>query len=315
MKIAIVADKKSGDLSHCLGLRDVLQDYDPKKDIFYLQKDLISFPGFLERSLRLINEKFLLFILRLLNPSVVDYKFDFVICSGTRTAVPAYLLAKASKAKIIYIGSPKLRIIKKFDGVVSENSDVSKVYKVISSELPPTRFKPYENERQPTRQTLVLIGGDGNGYDYSEKDWYRLAFEFKNISSTFINSKRTPKFAWQNLKENSGSEHKHLDTENTDLQLFTKNLDEHSHIFVTADSTTRISEIISRGYFINVIEMKGPIQYEIHHDFMQSLQEKGLLKIMRLDELHLSENKYHGNVKKFVVTERDALKSKLTKLL
>ena len=132
--------------------------------------------------------------------------------------------------------------------------------------MPPTRLKPYENESQPTRQSLVLIGGDGNGYDYSEKDWYRLAFEFKNISSTFINSKRTPKFAWQNLKENSGSEHKHLDTENTDLELLTKNLDEHSHIFVTADSTTRISEIISRGYFINVIEMKGPIQYEMHHD-------------------------------------------------
>ena len=35
---------------------------------------------------------------------------------------------------------------------------------------------------------------------------------------------------------------------------------------------------------------------------------------MRLNELHLSENKYHGNVKKFVVTERDALKSKLQKL-
>ena len=59
MKIAIVADKKAGDLSHCLGLRDVLQNYDPKKDVFYLNKDLISFPGFLERSLRLINEKFL----------------------------------------------------------------------------------------------------------------------------------------------------------------------------------------------------------------------------------------------------------------
>ena len=178
MKIAIVADKKSGDLSYCLGLRSVLRDYDPNKDIFFY-KDLISFPGFLERFLRLINEKFLLFILRLLNPSVVDYKFDFVICSGTRTAVPAYLLAKASKAKIIYIGSPKLRIIKKFDGVVSENSDISKIYKVIASELPPTKFKPYENKLEPSKQSLILIGGDGNGYDYSEKDWYRLAFEFK----------------------------------------------------------------------------------------------------------------------------------------
>ncbi len=315
MKIAIVTDNKSDDLSHCLGLREVLRDYDSRKDIFYLHKDLISFPGFIERTLRLINEKFLLFILRLLNPSVVDYKFDFVICSGTRTAVPAYLLAKASNAKILYIGSPKLRIIKKFDGVVSENSDISKVYKVISTDLPPTKFKLYKDKSQPSKQSLILIGGDDYGYDYSEKDWYRLAFEFKNLSSTFINSKKTPKFAWQNLKENSGKEHNHLDVEKVDFESLTKALDEHSHIFVTADSKTRISEIISRGYFINVIEMKGPIQYDVHHDLMQSLQKKGLLKILRLDELHLSENKYYGNVKKFVVTERDALKSKLQKLL
>ena len=315
MKIAIVTDNKSDDLSHSLGLREVLRDYDSRKDIFYLHKDLISFPGFIERTLRLINEKFLLFILRLLNPSVVDYKFDFVICSGTRTAVPAYLLAKASNAKILYIGSPKLRIIKKFDGVVSENSDISKVYKVISTDLPPTKFKLYKDKSQPSKQSLILIGGDDYGYDYSEKDWYRLAFEFKNLSSTFINSKRTPKFAWQNLKENSGKEHNHLDVEKVDFESLTKALDEHSHIFVTADSKTRISEIISRGYFINVIEMKGPIQYDVHHDLMQSLQKKGLLKILRLDELHLSENKYYGNVKKFVVTERDALKSKLQKLL
>ena len=315
MKIAIVTDNKSDDLSHCLGLREVLRDYDSRKDIFYLHKDLISFPGFIERTLRLINEKFLLFILRLLNPSVGDYKFDFVICSGTRTAVPAYLLAKASNAKILYIGSPKLRIIKKFDGVVSENSDISKVYKVISTDLPPTKFKLYKDKSQPSKQSLILIGGDDYGYDYSEKDWYRLAFEFKNLSSTFINSKRTPKFAWQNLKENSGKEHNHLDVEKVDFESLTKALDEHSHIFVTADSKTRISEIISRGYFINVIEMKGPIQYDVHHDLMQSLQKKGLLKILRLDELHLSENKYYGNVKKFVVTERDALKSKLQKLL
>ena len=61
--------------------------------------------------------------------------------------------------------------------------------------------------------------------------------------------------------------------------------------------------------------MKGPIKYELHHDFMQSLQKKGLLKILRLDQLHLSENKYHEDVKKFVVTERDALKSRILKLL
>ena len=113
MKIAIVADKKSGHLSQCIGLRSILKKQDQNKDIFFLNQDIISFPGFLERSLVIFGEKIYLFLLKLLNPSLVELKFDLVICSGSRTAIPAYLLAKSSKAKIIYIGTPKFRIMKK----------------------------------------------------------------------------------------------------------------------------------------------------------------------------------------------------------
>ena len=100
MKIAIVADKKAGHLSQCLGLRNIIKKYSNDKDIFILGKDLISLPGFLERTLTLLRENLYLFVLRLLNPSVVDHKFDFVICSGSRTAVPAYLLAKHQVQKL-----------------------------------------------------------------------------------------------------------------------------------------------------------------------------------------------------------------------
>ena len=47
MKIAIIADKKSGHLSQCLGLREIIKNYNKKKHIFVLNKDLISLPGFL----------------------------------------------------------------------------------------------------------------------------------------------------------------------------------------------------------------------------------------------------------------------------
>ena len=315
MKIAIIADKKTGHLSQCLGLREVIKKYNKKKDIFVLNKDLIALPGFLERSLTLLNEKLYLFLLKLLNPNLVDYKYDLVICSGSRTAIPAYLFAKLTGAKVIYIGSPKFRIMKKFDGIVSTKTDISSVYKVITTELPPTKFKPYLTKKEPTKQSLVLIGGDGSGYDYGESDWYRLAFEFQNINTTFINSRRTPKFAWQNLKDNSGKSHVHLDEENTDFAALETALDEHSHIFVTADSTSMISEIVTRGYFVNVIEMRGPITKEHHHEIIESLQDKGLLRILRLNQLHLSENKFQENVKEFVVTERDALKSRILELL
>ena len=81
MKIAVVADKKAGHLSQCLGLREILKSYNKDKDLFLLNKDIIAFPGFLERAFTLIYEKLYLFILKLLNPSLVDRDFDLVICS------------------------------------------------------------------------------------------------------------------------------------------------------------------------------------------------------------------------------------------
>ena len=315
MKIAIVADKKAGHLSQCLGLRDIIQNYNKEKDVFILGKDLFFLPGFIERAVTLISEKLYLFVMRLMNPSVVDFKYDFVLCSGSRTVIPAYLLAKSSGAKVIYIGTPKFRLMKKFDGIVSTKKDISSVYKVISTELPPTKFAPYEFKQAAIKQSLILIGGDGSGYDYGESDWYRLAFEFKNINSTFVNSRRTPKFAWDNLKENSGPNQNFLDLEDTPFEKLQDAIDTHSHIFVTADSTSMIVEILTRGYFVNVIELRGPIKREHHHEIISSFEDKGLLRILRLNQLHLSEDKYQEKVKQFVVAERDALKSKVLDLL
>ena len=205
--------------------------------------------------------------------------------------------------------------MKKFDGIVSTKTDLSSVYKVITTELPPTKFKPFDEMAEPVRQSLVLIGGDGSGYDYGESDWYRLSFEFKNINTTFVNSRRTPKFAWRNLKDNSGPKHSYLDIEETGFEELQNAIDSQSHIFVTADSTSMITEIITRGYFVNVIEMRGPIKKEHHHEIIESFEKKGLLRILRLNQLQLSENKFQQNVKDFVVTERDALKSRILELL
>ena len=315
MKIAVVADKKAGHLSQCLGLRQILKNYSKDKDLFYLGKDIFFLPGFIERFITFFSEKIYLFILKLINPSVVDYKFDYVLCSGSRTAFPAYLLAKASGAKIVYIGTPKFRIMKKFDGIVSTKKDISDVYKVISTELPPTKFAPYDHKQHALKQSLVLIGGDGSGYDYGESDWYRLAFEFKNINTTFVNSRRTPKFAWDNLKENKGPNQQFMDLENTAFEKLKNAIDTHANIFVTADSTSMIVEIITRGYFVNVIELRGPIKREHHHDMIENLQAQGLLKIIKLSELHKSMPKLHGNVKEFVLQQRDDLKQQILALL
>ena len=54
----------------------------------------------------------------MLNPSIGDKKYDLVICSGSRTVMPAYLVSIKTKAKIVYIGTPKFRVMKKFNGII-----------------------------------------------------------------------------------------------------------------------------------------------------------------------------------------------------
>ena len=315
MKIAIVADKKAGHLSQCLGLRNIIYRQKMDKDIFLLNSDVFVLPGFLERLLTLINQKLYLFILKLLNPSLVQYRFDFVVCSGSRTVFPGLLLAKLSGAKILYVGTPKFRIMKSYDGIISTKKDISKVFKVISTNLPPTKFETYTVLKKANSQNLVLLGGDGGGYDYGEKDWYRLAYEFHSLKTTFVNSRRTPNYAWKNLQNDPEDTHKFLNLEKTDFDVLLNAIDTHSNIFVTADSTSMIVEIITRGYFVNVIELRGPIHREHHHDVIEGFENSGLLKIISLNELNKSENREFGNVKKFVEKEQKELKEKIYKLL
>ena len=78
MKIAIVADKKAGHLSQCLGLIEKLFKNIKGKGCIYSWKDLFFLPGFVERTITIFSEKLYLFVLKLMNPSVVDFKYDFV---------------------------------------------------------------------------------------------------------------------------------------------------------------------------------------------------------------------------------------------
>ena len=56
MKIAVVADKKAGHLSQCLGLREIIKTYNKEKDVFILGKDLFFFQVLLKGQLLYFRE-------------------------------------------------------------------------------------------------------------------------------------------------------------------------------------------------------------------------------------------------------------------
>ena len=76
-----------------------------------------------------------------------------------------------------------------------------------------------------------------------------------------------------------------------------------------------IVEIITRGFFVNVVELRGPIKREHHHEVIESFKKKGLLRILRLNQLQLSDHKYQDKVKEFVIAERENLKQRILELL
>ena len=76
-----------------------------------------------------------------------------------------------------------------------------------------------------------------------------------------------------------------------------------------------IVEIISRGYFVNVIELRGPIKREHHHDMIDLFEKKKLLRKVSLSELNQSRNKDDHNVREFVLLEREGLKNQINRLI
>ena len=54
--------------------------------------------------------------------------------------------------------------------------------------------------------------------------------------------------------------------------------------------------------------MRGPIKKEHHHEIIESFEKKGLLRILRLNQLQLSENKFQQNVK----IDKEAIKKEIS---
>ena len=76
-----------------------------------------------------------------------------------------------------------------------------------------------------------------------------------------------------------------------------------------------IIEIITRGYFVNVVELRGPIKREHHHDVIDSFKKRGLLRVLKLNQLQLSDHKYQDEVRNFVIAERESLRARILELI
>ena len=106
--------------------------------------------------------------------------------------------------------------------------------------MPPTKFAPYKDKQSAIKQSLILLVVMEVGMIMA-KAIGTIGLLSLKISILHLSTlDALQKFAWENLKENSGPNQTFLDLEDTPFDKLQEAIDTHSHIFVTADSTSMI---------------------------------------------------------------------------
>ena len=141
-----------------------------------------------------------------------------------------------------------------------------------SSKTDTTKYKPVIRKSRRTNKVLFLIGGDGAGYKFTDKDWINLVENIKKnkIIPIVITSRRTNKShenllinELKNISDESSAWY-HKSNIKIDLNRLYLDVD---CIYVTEESATMAAEAISSGLPVYTLypELANPSQSFVTH--------------------------------------------------
>ena len=301
MKIAILSDNLDGHYNQSIGIAEILKDslelsytiIDVKLKNNFLRGLKYKLIKNLSRNLNESNIKIILSFFEVIDLT----EFDLLISTGGKLTVLNAALAKKYNIKNIHNGS--LRGIP--DGYFSANLLLGEGFEKNSNNiktiLPPNRFNPLKHLRT-NNKVLFLIGGDGSGYKYKKKDFFKLFNQIIKYSHDsgktpiIVTSRRTKKSHEQLIKEylhdylDSNSVWFHSGIGRTNLSNIFKLVDE---IFVTEDSSSMIAESISSGLHVYTIAPKRVKKNKDYLEMLYKYERMGFIKRLNFDSTF---NKY-----------------------
>ena len=247
----------------------------------------------------------------------IDCKdIDIIISCGRKSIIPSIFLKKNLKKKIftIHIQNPKVNL-GNFDLIVvpeHDNLDGDNVLKtkgaihyLTSEEIENNKEYLFGISRNLKDRNIIslIIGGPTQYYDYSDRNIQEIFSKVNylvkdnNLSLVVIPSMRTPKGTIEHAKIYFGNDHLVLD--NVDKKAYLSALSISTHIVVTCDSSSMISEAALTGkpiYIANIPAKKSDKRFK---NFRKLFQE---MKIIR----ELGEKLENWNYEKLDETNRIA---------
>ncbi len=235
--------------------------------------------------------------------SLAPFKdFDIVISSGSNLAPINLALAKKYQAKNIHMSSIRDWSVGDFTAYIT-TTQVSFLPNNLRPKIVPNQFDPKNceeqgkefieaNNLQDQQFSLLVIGGDGIGYTYSDEEWEIMIRQFisfcnnANTTPLFITSRRTPKELEEKLINEQDSPYSVFYHAEQRRGKFHHLLYVANHIFVTEDSSTMISEAVSSGKSVISVypqSIKTPKKYSDIIDKYQRLNfvERRSLRIIQ----------------------------------
>ena len=234
-----------------------------------LSRKLSKYPNFIARKLILFCYKF----------ALVN-EVDVIISGGANLAPLNLAISKTLKVKNIHLSTPRDWKISDFSAYIT-SSKVSTSPSNLVPEIVPNQFDPKtckelgtkfisEKGIEGIKFSLLVLGGDGIGYTYTNREWIEIIDNFssfcksKESNPLFITSRRTPKEIEDSIKERHDVSMSVLFHSEKTRGKFDHLLYIADYIFVTEDSSTMISEAVSSGKKIISIfpkNIKAPDKY------------------------------------------------------
>jgi len=282
--ILIISDGIPGHFNQSKGVASILSKKHPSNisiiELSFKSYQLRGLITVFSRLLMRISGRLTAKLVSLFYSSINTNDIDLIIAAGGKTAPYSAALKILNDIPVIQLGSPRGLHASLFNALVTVERYQENSSNIIAS-ITPNLYSPEfcaiaAEEKSLNEHLLFLIGGEGIGYSYQDREWKSLIDVIKHLHKethlpiTVVTSRRSDPGVERKIQselQNIPLDYSawfHQGAKNFNLAALFGSA---KNIFVTEDSAMMISESISSGKPVTILfpsGIKSPMRYKAH---------------------------------------------------
>jgi mitochondrial fission protein ELM1 len=325
----IISDGIPGHFNQSKGVASILSKKHPSNisiiELSFKSHQFRRLITVLSRLLMKIPNRLTAKIISFFYSSINTNEIDLIIAAGGKTAPYSAALKILNDIPVIQLGSPRGLHSSLFNALVTVERYYEDSSNIIAS-ITPNLYSPEvctiaAKQKNLNEHILFLIGGEGIGYSYEDREWESLISAIKDLYNethfpiTVVTSRRSDPKVERKIKSElqeiplDYSAWFHQGARNFNLAAL---FGAAKNIFVTEDSAMMISESISSGKPVTTLfpsGIKSPMRHKAH---IQKYIDLNLITREPIEKFSIKEIENSSkNVQNHLSKLRDQLEEKI----